>query len=162
MNAAKKPLVYHNHQAIAARARACPGDWVWGGNYQTLSGANMTARKVSRGERPAYKPAGAYQAVVRRGPGPALWVRFVGDAETAARFDVIDCRPVGQVARSRRFQSEQPAKFQVCMARALAAIRGGADLATAAWVADDPIKTAAEIEALAGLRRRSACAKDTK
>ncbi|WP_439082151.1 hypothetical protein [Streptomyces sp. WL006] len=159
---AKKPLVYHSHQAIAERARACPGEWVWGGTYQTVSGASMTARKASRGERPAYEPAGAYQAVVRRDPRPALWVRFVGDAQNAARFDVIDCRPVSQVARSRRLQSEQPAKFQMCMSRALAAIKGGADLATAAWAADDPVKTAAEIEALAGLRRRSACPKDAK
>ncbi|MGW6393054.1 hypothetical protein ACWFR1_21665 [Streptomyces sp. NPDC055103] len=162
MTAAKNPLVYNDHRTTAEHARACPGEWVWGGNYQTVGGADATARQIRRGAKVAYEPAGAYQAVVRHDPAPALWVRFVGSAENAARLDVIDCRSVGQVARPRRCRSAQPEKFQACMARALIAVKDGADLATSVWTAVDPVKTAAEIEALAGLRRLSACPKDTK
>ncbi|MFD3608968.1 hypothetical protein ACFWXA_13005 [Streptomyces atroolivaceus] len=162
MTAPKNPPVYNDHETTAEHARACPGEWVWGGNYQTANGANATARQVRRGAKPAYEPAGAYQAVVKNDAGHTLYVRYATEAQKTARVDVSDCRPVGQVAASRRCRSEQPEKFQACMALALTAVKGGADLATSVWTAVDPVKTAAEIEALAGLRRLSACAKDTK
>lgn len=162
MTAAKNPPVYNDHQTAAEHARACPGEWVWGGNYQTAKGADSTARQVRRGAKPVYEPSGAFQAVVRNEAGHSLWIRYAADAQKAIRRDVTDCRPVGQVAEPRRCRSGQPEKFQACMARALTAVKGGADLATSVWTAVDPVKTAAEIEALAALRRLSACAKDTK
>ncbi|MFD6935306.1 hypothetical protein ACFWAP_03990 [Streptomyces goshikiensis] len=64
-----------------------------------------------------------------------------------------DARPIGVVAAERVEQSTQPARFRACMSEALKAYKAGEDLATARRCLDDPLKVAAEIEALAGLRR---------
>ncbi|MBT2453331.1 hypothetical protein [Streptomyces sp. ISL-86] len=73
-----------------------------------------------------------------------------------------DTRPVGVVAHARIQISDNPRRFQAGVARTLTAIDQGEDPATAGWTAVDPVKTAAEIEALAGLRRLSDTRKDAK
>jgi hypothetical protein len=70
-------------------------------------------------------------------------------------------RLIGQAARVRVALSDRPQWFRACMARTLADIDRGEDLATAVWTAVDPVKTAAEIEALAGPRRLSPRRKDS-
>ncbi|MEC3995248.1 hypothetical protein VSR01_17565 [Actinacidiphila sp. DG2A-62] len=73
-----------------------------------------------------------------------------------------DTRLIGDVAEPRVRLSDDPRWFRTCMARALAVVDQGEDLATAVWTAVDPVQTAAEIEALAGLRRLCSTRKDTK
>jgi hypothetical protein len=72
-----------------------------------------------------------------------------------------DTRRIGDVARARVRLSDDPKWFRTCMARTLSVVDQGEDLATAVWTAVDPVHTAAEIEALAGLRRLSSTRKDT-
>lgn len=69
---------------------------------------------------------------------------------------------VGEVAWMRVASSDEPERFRVCMARALTALDRGDDIATAAWTAADPVRLAAEIEALAGIRRLNVFRKDPK
>ncbi|KPI33377.1 hypothetical protein OV450_1465 [Actinobacteria bacterium OV450] len=66
-----------------------------------------------------------------------------------------DLRPIGVVAQARIAQSTRPSRFQRILSDALKAHKDGEDLATAAIDMTDPLKLAAEIEALAGLRRRA-------
>ncbi|WP_381792833.1 hypothetical protein [Streptomyces niveus] len=68
---------------------------------------------------------------------------------------------IGDVARARVALSEQPGWFRTSMARTLTDVDRGQDPATAPWTAVDPVKTAAEIEALAGLRRINLHRKDS-
>lgn len=68
---------------------------------------------------------------------------------------------IGVVARQRVALSASPKWFRTSMARTLADVDRGDDLATAAWTAVDPVKTAAEIEALAGLRRLAPVREDS-
>ncbi|MFI9026386.1 hypothetical protein [Streptomyces sp. NPDC053560] len=71
-----------------------------------------------------------------------------------------DVRSVPDVAKARIALSEDPEAFQRLMRRSMTALNRGADLATAAWTAADPVALAAEIEALAGLRRLNTCRED--
>lgn len=75
-----------------------------------------------------------------------------------------DRRTVADVAWMREVASSNPYAFRQGLARTLAALDGGEDLATAPWNALDPAQAAAEIEALAGIRRLSLLAvrKDSK
>lgn len=70
-------------------------------------------------------------------------------------------RRIGAVARPRVASSSRPWWFRTCMARTLADVDQGFDQAAAAWTAADPVKTAAEIEALAGLRRLALVREDS-
>lgn len=70
-------------------------------------------------------------------------------------------RPVGAVARKRVMASDSPRWFRTCMASALAALDNGEDLAGAPRTPADPVEAAAQIEALAGVRRLSVSRKDT-
>ncbi|MFD5788662.1 hypothetical protein ACFWH1_18815 [Streptomyces sp. NPDC127037] len=69
---------------------------------------------------------------------------------------------IGHVAWLRIAESADPERFKGCMLRALVAESQGADLATAAWTAADPVKTAAEIEVLAALRTRRVSLEDLR
>lgn len=71
-----------------------------------------------------------------------------------------DLRSVPDVARVRVELSDEPERFQRLLGRSVTALDQGADLATAAWTAADPVALAAEIEALAGLRRLNTFRKD--
>ncbi|NDK24728.1 hypothetical protein FSY75_09605 [Streptomyces sp. TR1341] len=71
-------------------------------------------------------------------------------------------QPVGEVASMRVASSEAPDHFRACMARTLTALDQGDDVATAAWTAADPVRLAAEIEAMAGVRRLNIFRKDSK
>ncbi|MFD3844793.1 hypothetical protein ACFWVB_02735 [Streptomyces microflavus] len=82
-------------------------------------------------------------------------VRKVAAGHAARTVLWADTRPVHLVAESRVKASADPAAFMGCMDRTVAAMRRGEDPATAAWTAEDPVKLAAEIEALAGVRRRA-------
>lgn len=73
-----------------------------------------------------------------------------------------DLRTPAEVAWMRIAESDDPVKFQTVLGRASAALTAGSDMATAAWTVDDPVKIAAEIEALAAARRLNSCRKDTK
>ncbi|MFD9422196.1 MULTISPECIES: hypothetical protein [unclassified Streptomyces] len=64
-----------------------------------------------------------------------------------------DARPVRDVALPRIAASSDPVGFEAAMVRSAAALGRGKDLATAAWTAVDPVRTAAEIETLAARRR---------
>lgn len=71
-------------------------------------------------------------------------------------------RFIAEAAWMRVASSENADHFLRSMRSALSAVARGADPATAAWNADDPIRLAAEIEVLAGLRRLASLRKDTK
>lgn len=73
-----------------------------------------------------------------------------------------DLRPICDVAAERANRSEDPERFRACVAHAVTAVQKGADLATAWWDPVNPVRLAAEIEALAGLRRLRASRKDSK
>ncbi|MGC4947797.1 hypothetical protein ACLQ2N_16570 [Streptomyces sp. DT224] len=62
---------------------------------------------------------------------------------------------IREVAFLRVAASDDPEWFLRAMSLALSVESRGADLATAAWTTADPVRAAAEIEALAGLRRLS-------
>ena len=81
--------------------------------------------------------------------------------ESAAAPPDVRCE-IGNLARVRAQLSERPPWFRGCLTRAIAALDRGEDLATAGWSAADPVRSAAEIEALAGMRRLSSTRKDTK
>lgn len=72
---------YHriaDHQQVAARAKAVPGEWQRVGLYRSADVARAVATQVRTGRFAAYAPAGrfqAYQSVGREGRG--LWVRYV-------------------------------------------------------------------------------------
>ncbi|WNI31452.1 hypothetical protein [Streptomyces sp. ITFR-6] len=70
--------------------------------------------------------------------------------------------PVGDVAWLRVASSSEPERFRACMARTLTAIAQGDDVATSAWNATAPVRLAAEIEAMAGIRRLNCFRKDPK
>ncbi|WP_434593482.1 hypothetical protein [Streptomyces sp. A5-4] len=161
MTTTSKPPVYNDHATAAEHARAVPGKWVLLGNYQSETGADATARQIRRGAKSAYLPAGAFQASIRHDTGISIWVRFVGDPAAPA-VPLCDRRPIGLVASQRVELSENPQRFRTSLSRTLTAIDRGEDLATAGWTAVDPVHTAAEIEALAGLRRLHAPRKDSK
>ncbi|MFJ6014537.1 hypothetical protein [Streptomyces sp. NPDC092952] len=74
----------------------------------------------------------------------------------------LNRQPVGEIAWMRVASSGEPERFRACMARTLTALDQGEDIATAAWTAADPVRLAAEIEAMAGLRRLSIFQKDEK
>jgi rRNA maturation protein Nop10 len=78
---------------------------------------------------------------------------FAGRNAAALPALLRDARPLRTVAAPRVARSESPRRFKTGMARTLAAVEQGEDLATAVWTAVDPVHTAAEIEALAGVRR---------
>ncbi|MFD3978362.1 hypothetical protein ACFWR6_07215 [Streptomyces griseus] len=95
----------------------------------------------------------------------------IEDAETRAAYGTSgapdltrDSRPVRDVAARRIAASSDPICFEAAMVRTAAALGRGEDPATAAWTAVDPVRTAAEIEALAARRRFSVLAprKDAK
>ncbi|WP_284576642.1 hypothetical protein [Streptomyces sp. 2P-4] len=65
----------------------------------------------------------------------------------------LNRRPIGDVAEPRLLLSDNPGWFMTCMNRVIVDFERGEDPATAGWTAVDPIKCAAEIEALAGIRR---------
>lgn len=73
------------------------------------------------------------------------------DLERAAL--AAETRPVHVVAARRAAESADPLGFNACMVRAHAAVLRGEDVAGSVWTAVDPVKTAAEIEVLAGARR---------
>lgn len=74
-------------------------------------------------------------------------------ATARRRVIQLNGRPIGDVAGPRVQLSDNPRWFRTCMARALADIDRGEDLTTTKWPCGDPIKCAAEIEAVTGLRR---------
>jgi hypothetical protein len=61
-------------------------------------------------------------------------------------------RPIGALARKRVLASDNARRFRTYMARALAALDNGEDLTTAPRPTD-PVEAAAQIEALASVRR---------
>ncbi|MCX4550535.1 MULTISPECIES: hypothetical protein [unclassified Streptomyces] len=71
-------------------------------------------------------------------------------------------RPIGDLAWMRIASSAEPERFRACMARTLTALGQGDDIATKAWRAGDPVRLAAEIEALAGVRRLNSFRKGPK
>ncbi|MFJ7592461.1 hypothetical protein ACIQZO_34850 [Streptomyces sp. NPDC097617] len=73
--------------------------------------------------------------------------------KAAIRVLPRDPRPIGVVAEPRIAASDQPEWFRARLSDALKAVERGDDPATAAWTATDRVGLAAEIEALAGLRR---------
>ncbi|MFE0766132.1 hypothetical protein [Streptomyces smyrnaeus] len=73
-----------------------------------------------------------------------------------------DQRPVDVVAVRRADASEHPDRFLALLDAATAALLNGSDLAAACWSNADPVRVAAEIEALAGARRLSTFRKDPK
>jgi hypothetical protein len=73
-----------------------------------------------------------------------------------------DQRPIAHVAWLRIASSERPDWYRAVLSKAMAAIDDGADLATAPWSADDPVRLAAEIEALAGARRLNSYRKEPR
>ncbi|WP_019548519.1 hypothetical protein [Streptomyces sulphureus] len=73
-----------------------------------------------------------------------------------------DQRPIDVVALRRADTSEHPERFLALLDAATAALRNGKDLATAWWSNADPVRVAAEIEALAGARRLNTFRKDPK
>lgn len=68
------------HQAIAAALRQRPGTWALIATYTTRKAASPLASDVRTGRRrPAYSPAGAYQAEVRAtGDEARVYARYVG------------------------------------------------------------------------------------
>lgn len=70
-------------------------------------------------------------------------------------------RPVEDVAATRIAASSHPARYRACIQDALAAMGRGQDLGNARWTTTDPVRVAAEIEALAGARRLAHIRKDT-
>ena len=71
-------------------------------------------------------------------------------------------QPVVDVAWLRVASSEDPDRFRACMEQTLTAVERGADVAGAPWSAADPVRLAAEIEAMAGVRRLNIFRKDSK
>ncbi|WP_433856743.1 hypothetical protein [Streptomyces kronopolitis] len=71
-----------------------------------------------------------------------------------------DLRSPADVAWMRVAESTAPERFLTVLGETAAALEEGADLATAAWTPDDPVRLAAEIEALAGARRLNTSRKD--
>ncbi|MFF4388511.1 hypothetical protein ACFY0G_17290 [Streptomyces sp. NPDC001552] len=86
---------------------------------------------------------------------PAVPIVPVEAQPKKARTRGPDTRPIRVVAERRIANSTRPARFERCMKDAITAHLDGDDLATAAIDMGDPLKLAAEIEALAGLRRRA-------
>lgn len=72
-----------------------------------------------------------------------------------------DLRPLAEVGWMRVASSAHPDRFRVEMARTLVALYRGDDPATTAYGVADPTQLAAEIEALAGVRRLDASRKET-
>ncbi|MFI0827192.1 hypothetical protein ACH4Q7_22365 [Streptomyces roseolus] len=144
-----------DHVETAAQAMLHPGKWVSAGRYLSESGAATAARKARSGDITAYAPAGLFEAKVRHdGNVIELWVRF---NEEAARGRLRpDGRPVAQVARPRIESSDDPEWFELVMVSSQQECCDGQDLATARLDLSDPIRLAAEIEALAGCRRLAA------
>ncbi|MFC7791299.1 hypothetical protein [Streptomyces cinereoruber] len=138
------------HAEVAEEARLYPGTWITAGHYETRSAANKAVRGVRSGEIRAYRPQGAYAAVVQMVDGrPGIAVRYAGHPATPR----LDMRTVEEVYVPRAGRSENPDAFRAHVAHALDRYASGEDLATEAWTHGDPIRLAAEIEALAGLRR---------
>ncbi|UQA95730.1 hypothetical protein [Streptomyces halobius] len=73
-----------------------------------------------------------------------------------------DQRPIDDVAWLRVASNEESDRYCAVLNQAMADIDDGADLATAPWSAADPVRLAAEIEALAGARRLNTFRKDPK
>lgn len=71
-------------------------------------------------------------------------------------------QPPGEVAWMRIASSSHPEAFRTWMARTLTALDRSEDLAAAPWSAEDPIRAAAEIEALAAMRRLNVFREDPK
>jgi len=75
---------YHriaDHQAVAARAKAHPGQWQRVGMYQSAEVARSTGTHVRAGRLAAYRPAGHFEAYQTLGrEGRELWVRYVHDS----------------------------------------------------------------------------------
>jgi hypothetical protein len=66
------------HPPYAAQARSAPGTWLRVRAYETPGVAAFIASTIRAGTHPAYRPAGAYLADVRRaGDGYALWISYV-------------------------------------------------------------------------------------
>ncbi|MEV3895401.1 hypothetical protein [Streptomyces anulatus] len=63
------------------------------------------------------------------------------------------CMPIGVVPLRRALASSNPDWFRTCVNRTLVDVDRGEDPATAVWTSVDAVRTAAEIETLAGLRR---------
>lgn len=74
------------HQPIAEGLRALPGQWGEVGNYEWLGSAQNASRAIRQGLLPAYRPAGAFEAEIRRdAEGDAhVWARYVGAQGVAA------------------------------------------------------------------------------
>ncbi|WP_086777050.1 hypothetical protein [Streptomyces griseus] len=163
MTARRTDRIYVDHAAVALAASTRPGEWIRAGAYKTARGAEATASHARDGGLSAYEPAGYYQATVaEEDEGPVLWVRYVGaEGARLQALVVVDKRPVAEVAQKRTRCSDQPARFVTRLQHTLTQVRQGEDVTAAAWDASDPIQLAAEIEALAGLRRLSAFRKDT-
>lgn len=73
------------HQPIAEGLRALPGQWAEVGNYQWQQSAYSAIQSIHNGRLPAYRPAGDFEAEVRRdSEGDAhVWARYVGHLEVA-------------------------------------------------------------------------------
>ncbi|MEU6929035.1 hypothetical protein AB0A05_07705 [Streptomyces sp. NPDC046374] len=142
------------------------------GRHGHHEAADLIEEELTRqaGQRWSARKAAVYLAE----RGAARAAEFGGDAPDiqpvapppappkAIRDMPRDPRPIGVVAEARIAASDQPARFRACMSDALKAVERGDDPATAAWTATDRVGLAAEIEALAGLRRLSSTSKDAK
>lgn len=114
---------------------------------------------MSRTGHNAHVKHPAHATVMRAEAG--VWKPASAHAEGEA--SVIGApRWIGAVAHARVAMSEQPRWFRTCMARALAGLDNGEEPATAPWTPADPVETAAQIEALAGVRRVNTSRRDPK
>ncbi|MFF4292196.1 hypothetical protein ACFY0N_00900 [Streptomyces vinaceus] len=135
--------------------------------------ARLVEEELNR--RPGQRWSGRKAAVYLTGLGAQLAAESDGSQPVAAAPIVPvplqpekqrkappqrDTRPIGVVAQGRIAQSTRPSRFQRLLSDSLAAVQAGEDLATAAFDMEDPLKLAAEVEALAGLRRRTQIKKE--
>lgn len=74
-------------QAIADELRANPGRWGVIGDRLGPGTAGPITRRIRRGDRPMWSPAGSFEAVSRKrsdGEGIDMYARYVGEAGSEA------------------------------------------------------------------------------
>jgi hypothetical protein len=66
----------------AAQLRERPGEWARIGAYSTGTSARSMAQSIKTGQRRAWAPAGAYEAISRTVDGEhRVYARYVGDSD---------------------------------------------------------------------------------
>ncbi|MGA5496696.1 hypothetical protein ACPCSP_20275 [Streptomyces cinereoruber] len=143
---------YIDHAATAARAKLHPGEWLCAGSYENGNSAEKAARRIRTGETGSYARIGVFAATVRPADGfPEVWVRYLRAPGQPAK--PLDMRPIEEVAAPRVALSGDAGRFQALVSSALARYASGEDVATERCTWHDPVRVAADIEAMAGLRR---------